>query len=1337
MGMTTLVFLMLALLGRHGSSGSILYVKADATPSKDCPGKPCATLEEYIKDSLTYFTTGSVFLFLPGNHDLQVSLSLSNVSNIELDGTGSNTSATIVCTEEVVVYNVTSLVIKGLKFVVSFHEHENFTVLVFTSSKYIVINNTVFFNNASSGRALSSISSNLTIFYSHFENNTAVNGGSIIATQSTNLIIIGSTLIRNKATNIGGALYAHNSTVILMGNDLLSNAGYAGGGSISCHSCTIIMTDCNNFNNSIVKGESDKDGGGAIGVIGGNITIKGQGMFSNNEAAKGGAISLINTTAQFTEANITFIKNKARLMGGGIYCLDSTLTSSNEITSFIENKAEGCLDFVEPCGAICLYNTSKPASTLTPKLVNNSGALGGALFIERGNGFTFTSIYARYNSDGVIGIYNAQIKTKGNNIYINNEGQGAITINLGQANFTESNKFEENFSEGGAITVSNSSVVLFFDTVVISNNTGVSGGGAITITQSKVTFLQTDSTVISGNKGHVSGGAISAVKSYLSFSGQTLLSSNSGYSGGAISTILGTLMMATTVKFVSNVAAALGGAVHASGTNIHLLLSEIMFLNNSARDGGAIYLELGANIILDHNVDVTLEENRATGYGGAIYHKDSVSDLQCKNIAEIYNNTLQVSALPTAFFQISSGVSEPYYCPCIISTNNSAGIDGNFLYGGLLDRSRMDFYPDTPYTFFTSFCPFKLSQNKSIASDPYQVKPCSGNKINTDNTHINISVYRGQTFCFSVVAIGQGRNKVPTTLRAATNSTAILKLNQNSQYISRSCSKVEFNLFSTLNESNSQETLTLYANGPCQTIGESKMSVYVNLLPCPNAFVQSGDKCVCEESIRKYNVNCTIVDKVYIIRLAGSKFWMNATYNKDGSYEGLILYPSCPIQYCRRDRIDVSLGNPDAQCNFNRSGMLCGRCAANYSLMLGGSQCGECPNLYLILLVLFAFAGIALTIFLMVLRFTVSTGTLNSFILYANLVQVNREIFFISGRTNLFTVFVAWMNLDLGFSTCFFDGMDAYSQTWLQYTFSFYVWCLMTLIIIASRYSLTVSKIVGSNPIAVLATLLLMSYNKILKVIIDVFSSVSLEYPGGKRVTVWMKDANVPYFHSKHFILSTFTIFMLVFIFLPYTAFLLLGQWLYRLSHKHYYSWLLMRMKPLLDSYHAPYKIKTRYWTGFLLLIRCALYAVFSLNSLGSIQYSLLAIIISFSLVGGLSWLYQGIYEWLYIDAVEASIYLNLIILSAAAATLPESHRELATDVLVGIVLVTFMGMIGYQIHVNYFADSSLYIKIGSMIKRPVAVDVDARSIFNKEVNEEKPRPKTLVSPMRETLLEY
>ena len=87
------------------------------------------------------------------------------------------------------------------------------------------------------------------------------------------------------------------------------------------------------------------------------------------------------------------------------------------------------------------------------------------------------------------------------------------------------------------------------------------------------------------------------------------------------------------------------------------------------------------------------------------------------------------------------------------------------------------------------------------------------------------------------------------------------------------------------------------------------------------------------------------------------------------------------------------------------------------------------------------------------------------------------------------------MNLDFGFQTCFFDGLDAYTQTWLQFVFPLYVWLLIGAIIFISRYSITVSKLIGHNPIAVLATLILMSYMKILKIIVEVYLFVELEYP--------------------------------------------------------------------------------------------------------------------------------------------------------------------------------------------------------------------------------------------------
>ena len=105
----------------------------------------------------------------------------------------------------------------------------------------------------------------------------------------------------------------------------------------------------------------------------------------------------------------------------------------------------------------------------------------------------------------------------------------------------------------------------------------------------------------------------------------------------------------------------------------------------------------------------------------------------------------------------------------------------------------------------------------------------------------------------------------------------------------------------------------------------------------------------------------------------------------------------------------------------------------------------------------------------------------------------------------------------------------------------------MSLMIVGSRYSIVLSKLIGHNPIAVLATLLLMSYTKILKIIIDVYSFVELDYPENKVVAAWLKDPNVPYLESWHLFLTVITSLILFFFFLPYTIFLLMGFKLYRL----------------------------------------------------------------------------------------------------------------------------------------------------------------------------------------------
>ena len=416
---------------------------------------------------------------------------------------------------------------------------------------------------------------------------------------------------------------------------------------------------------------------------------------------------------------------------------------------------------------------------------------------------------------------------------------------------------------------------------------------------------------------------------------------------------------------------------------------------------------------------------------------------------------------------------------------------------------------------------------------------------------------------------------------------------------------------------------------------------------------------------------------------------MSAVYTPNGSYDGLILYESCPAEYCKTQTVALTLGSLDAQCDLNRSGVLCGQCAGNHSLMLGGSRCDICSNASLALLLAFVTAGLALVAFLTFLKLTVTTGMLNSLILYANIIQVNRRLFLPLNQVNILTVIIAWLNLDLGIETCFYDGLTAYAQTWLQFVFPVYLWVLITSIILTARHSVLLSRVIGSDPIAVLATLLLMSYTKILRIIIEVYSFVDLDYPRGKKVRVWLKDGNIPHLGSQHLFLTVVTSLVLVVFFLPYTLLLLLGHRLYRFTGWKHFHWF-NKIKPLLESYYAPYKPRMRYWTGFLLLVRCALYIVFSLNSLGGARKSLLAIILTFTALGILG---SGrIYKNAVINVVEMAVYFNLVVLSTATVT--QYNWPALVYSLVGLVLGTMACAIVYQFHFLYITKTTLWLRL-------------------------------------------
>ena len=267
--------------------------------------------------------------------------------------------------------------------------------------------------------------------------------------------------------------------------------------------------------------------------------------------------------------------------------------------------------------------------------------------------------------------------------------------------------------------------------------------------------------------------------------------------------------------------------------------------------------------------------------------------------------------------------------------------------------------------------------------------------------------------------------------------------------------------------------------------------VYINLtlLPCPRGFHLTGSPpgCDCVPVLVKFGIFCNFTKGIgYVYR--NDTLWVN-TINKDY----VVLQRRCPFDYCLAQLTGVDLMYPDTQCAMNHAGTLCGGCRKGFSLALGTNTCLQCENnRSLGFLVFFALAGVLLIVFIRMLNMTVSQGTINGLVFYANIIWGYQGVFFPETGLNnnkwllLMKVFIAWLNLDFGIETCFALGLTGYAKTWLQFVFPFYIWCIAGLMILLAHNSKLMTKIFGNNCIQVLATLFFLSYAKLLRTIITI-----------------------------------------------------------------------------------------------------------------------------------------------------------------------------------------------------------------------------------------------------------
>ena len=190
---------------------------------------------------------------------------------------------------------------------------------------------------------------------------------------------------------------------------------------------------------------------------------------------------------------------------------------------------------------------------------------------------------------------------------------------------------------------------------------------------------------------------------------------------------------------------------------------------------------------------------------------------------------------------------------------------------------------------------------------------------------------------------------------------------------------------------------------------------------------------------------------------------------------------------------------------------------------------------------------------------------------------------------------ISLVNLDLGIQTCFYNGMDDYAKVWLQLVFPFYVISIATLIIVVSRYSITIKRLTTHRAISVLATLFLLSFTNILcttSSVLFTYSSIS-HLPSKHTRIVWSLDANVPLFEVK-FILLFILCIVLFSLLILFMTILLCTKALIKFR----------RLYNILDSYQRPYK--SYYWFGLQLLMRIIFLYISRLNEKTNITISII-----------------------------------------------------------------------------------------------------------------------------------
>ena len=647
------------------------------------------------------------------------------------------------------------------------------------------------------------------------------------------------------------------------------------------------------------------------------------------------------------------------------------------------------------------------------------------------------------------------------------------------------------------------------------------------------------------------------------------------------SAVIEILTLNVTFSGDSVIANSDGTGLHSTSSVVRLM-DNITFCNNSGSYGGALRLEDGSLLLLSNNTNVLFSNNTGAVFGGALYTSyttvlPSLSQIPCP----LYFGPINLLCFFTVYSECAD-ITE--YDITVTFYKNSAPL-GSMVYGTTLEtcpwaRKLRDLYAmNSSLTIFEILdnftSPFSFDEPPDSA---LQVATGTGKIVVSES---EISAMPGETISVGIQTLDLFNRSVPTLLTTLPSSLArshsvSTLLDESAYYLLQQSvdpnnQTVEANVTVYGKENVDDVNVTVFS-----LISFSHSQIAITTTNCSEGFIyeDSSHSCKCSGKIAHSRITCSDKDFTLVVP---QDLWIGP-----GPTDELVI-SDCHFDYCLGGKRTIRPPNFDEQCQdgYNRSGIVCGKCNEGYSLVFGSNRCKNCSNSHLSMIIVFALLGICLVSAISFLQITISEGYLNGMLFYCNVLNLYLPLLTKSSSRIIHVFFlVSLLNLNLGFESCFYNGMNALARTGLNLVFPLYLFFLMFIIIMIAKRSRRFSDRFtrsGFSAVKVFVTLIVMSYSSLLETCIEILGFDRIETSNGTYYH-WRSDANQRYFHGSHIFLGLVAV-VLILVLIPLPFLLLFHGKLFKFRIIH-------RYKPLYDAMWAPFKPNYRFWVGLRLILR-------------------------------------------------------------------------------------------------------------------------------------------------------